>query len=593
MSTERDDSKIETSMTPARGPGTDSSPAPEGPGTVGAARAHSAVTRRGVLKAGTAAGLAVTGAGGFLLGSNRGRPVAIGANAMAPARQNGNVLVAGWEEDAQTLDPAKTICGHEVRIVNQFGNTLWGLEGTTTDPVPMLAESWEGSTDGLTWTVKLKPNLTFQDGTPCDAAAVKWSFDRFLDANHPFYDPPYNLLSYYLGGPDLDYGIETVEVTDPLGLTFTLKKPDPTFLTKMTNGYAAVVSPTALKAAGNDAFGQMPVCTGPFKVSSWEKGVRIVMDRFDGFYGEQAKVDQLIIRPIVENAARLTALQQGEVDFIVAMSPEFIPVIEQDPNLQLLQSPGFHIWWVALNVHVTPLEDVKVRQALNYAVDKQAIVDSILQGAATLTNGPIIGHSWGNDPAVQPYPYDPEQAKALLAEAGLADGFTTNFWVPESGSGMVAPKEIGQIIQANLAEVGVTAEIVTQEWTSYVADWQNKGLDAGPYGMAEMSWNFSSPDPAEWLEPNVMTAAHPPGGGFNGSFYSNPEVDDLLTKATQTFNQDDRADFFKQAQAVMREDCPWIFMFSANNVAAATARLKGIELNSDPSVVSLNLAYFE
>jgi len=593
VSTERDDSKIETSMTPARGPGTDSSPAPEGPGTVGAARARSAVTRRGVLKAGTAAGLAVTGAGGFLLGSNRGRPVAIGANAMAPARQNDNVLVAGWEEDAQTLDPAKTICGHEVRIVNQFGNTLWGLEGTTTDPVPMLAESWEGSTDGLTWTVKLKPNLTFQDGTPCDAAAVKWSFDRFLDANHPYYDPPYNLLSYYLGGPDLDYGIETVEVTDPLGLTFTLKKPDPTFLTKMTNGYAAVVSPTALKAAGNDAFGQMPVCTGPFKVSSWEKGVRIVMDRFDGFYGEQAKVDQLIIRPIVENAARLTALQQGEVDFIVAMSPEFIPVIEQDPNLQLLQSPGFHIWWVALNVHVTPLEDVKVRQALNYAIDKQAIVDSILQGAATLTNGPIIGHSWGNDPAVQPYPYDPEQAKALLAEAGLADGFTTNFWVPESGSGMVAPKEIGQIIQANLAEVGVTAEIVTQEWTSYVADWQNKGLDTGPYGMAEMSWNFSSPDPAEWLEPNVMTAAHPPGGGFNGSFYSNPEVDDLLTKATQTFNQDDRAGFFKQAQAVMREDCPWIFMFSANNVAAATARLKGIELNSDPSVVSLNLAYFE
>jgi peptide/nickel transport system substrate-binding protein len=158
---------------------------------------------------------------------------------------------------------------------------------------------------------------------------------------------------------------------------------------------------------------------------------------------------------------------------------------------------------------------------------------------------------------------------------------------------MVAPKEIGQIIQANLAEVGVTAEIVTQEWTSYVADWQNKGLDAGPYGMAEMSWNFSSPDPAEWLEPNVMTAAHPPGGGFNGSFYSNAEVDDLLTQATQTFNQDERATFFKQAQAIMREDCPWIFMFSANNVAAATARLKGIALNSDPSVVSLNLAYFE
>jgi peptide/nickel transport system substrate-binding protein len=158
---------------------------------------------------------------------------------------------------------------------------------------------------------------------------------------------------------------------------------------------------------------------------------------------------------------------------------------------------------------------------------------------------------------------------------------------------MVAPKEIGQIVQANLGEVGVTAEIVTQEWTSYVADWQNKGLDAGDYGLAEMSWNFSSPDPAEWLDPNVRTDAHPPDGGFNGSFYSNPEVDDLLTQAQQSSDQEERAGFFKQAQAIMREDCPWIFMFSANNVAAATARLQGIELNSDPSVVSLYRAFFE
>jgi peptide/nickel transport system substrate-binding protein len=158
---------------------------------------------------------------------------------------------------------------------------------------------------------------------------------------------------------------------------------------------------------------------------------------------------------------------------------------------------------------------------------------------------------------------------------------------------MIAPREIGQIVQADLAEVGVDAEIVTQEWTSYVADWQNNGLDAGEYGLAEMSWNFSSPDPAEWLNPNVRTDAHPPGGGFNGSFYSNPEVDDLLTRAMQTFNQDERAALYQQAQVVMREDCPWIFMFSANNVAAAVANLKGLTLNSDPSVVSFNLAYFE
>ncbi|MDP9357959.1 MAG: ABC transporter substrate-binding protein, partial [Chloroflexota bacterium] len=414
---------------------------PETPGEqVSEVSTSARVTRRGVLKAGGAAGFAAAGAGGFVLGARQdASSVAAGpapeTRELSVARQNANVLVAGWEEDAQTLDPAKTICGHEVRIVNQFGNTLWGLEGTAVEPVPLLAESWESSPDGVTWTVKLRPNLTFQDGTPCDATAVKWSFDRFLDPNHPFYDPPYNLLSYYLGGPEIDKGIKTVEVLDPLSLRFTLKEASATFVDDMMNGYAAVVSPAAFEAAGKDAFGQKPVCTGPFQVSTWEKGVRVVLDRYDGYFGEKAKIDQLIIRPIVENAARLSALQQGEVDFIVAMSPEFIPVIQGDPNLQLLQSPGFHIWWIALNVHQQELQDVKVRQALNYAVDKQVIVDTILQGAGTLTPGPMIQHSWGHDPAVEPYPHDPERAKALLAEAGLANGFATKFWVPESGSG--------------------------------------------------------------------------------------------------------------------------------------------------------------
>lgn len=553
----------------------------------------SQLSRRTLVKAGAAAGTAAAaGAGGFILG-NRAVESGAAAPASVPARQAANVLVAGWEEDAATLDPAKTICGHEVRIVNQFANTLWGLEGTATEPVPMLAESWESSEDGLTWTVTLKPDLTFQDGTTLDAEAVKWSFDRFLVEDHPFYDPPYNLLSYYLGGPDLDHGIATVEAVDPLTVVFTLKQPSAQFETDMMNGYAAIVSPSALEAAGLVEFGEMPVSTGPYQVSTWEKGVRLVLDRFDGFYGEPAQIDQIIIRPIVENAARFTALQQGEVDFITAMGPEFIPLVEQDPNLQLLQSPGFHIWWIALNVNEEPLANVQVRQALNYAVNKQVIVDTILQGAATLTNGPIIGHSWGNDPSVEPYPYDPEMAMSLLAEAGYADGFTTRFWVPESGSGMIAPTEIAQVVQADLAAVGVTAEIVTQEWTSYVADWQNGGLDAGGYGMAEMSWNFSSPDPGQWLDVNLKTDAHPPGGGFNGSFYSNPEVDDLLTQAAASFVQDERAELFKQAQVIMREDCPWIFMFSANNVAAATSRLKGLELNSDPSVVSLYQAYYE
>lgn len=551
------------------------------------------VNRRALLKAGAATGAVAAGIGGFALGTRGSRSSASAAGVSKRLGHrasgqdgSGGTLVAGWEEDAANLDPSKTVCAHEVRIVNQFGETLWGLEGSTSNPVPWLAESWAPSEDGLTWTVKLRQGATFHDGTPINADAIKWSFDRWLIEGNPFYDGPYGLLSYYLGN------IGSVDKVDDATLTFTLKAQDATFEGRMLVGYAAVVSPTAVQEMGKEAFASKPVCSGPFQVAEWEKGVRIVLNRYDGYWGTKAKLDSIVIRPIVENAARLTALQQGEVDLIVAMSPEFIPVIQSDPNLQLLQSQGNHIWWIALNMNQEQMKDVRVRQALNYAVDKQAIVDTILQGAATLTAGPMITHSWGHDANVTPYPYDVDKAKALLAEAGYADGFTTKFWVPESGSGMIAPKEIAQIVQADLEKIGVKVEIVTQEWTSYVADWGSKGLDAGGYGMGEMSWNFSSPDPAEWLNPNVKTDAIAPAA-FNGGFYSNPQVDDLLGRALTTFSQEERAQLYMEAQRVMAEDCPWIFMFSANNVAAATARLKGLEINPSPSVMTLSRAYFE
>jgi len=516
------------------------------------------------------------------------KPTAAAAAASTGAA--GGTLVAGWEEDAATLDPPKTVCAHEARMDTQFADTLWELFGESTDPKPALAEEWQSSPDGLTWDVKLRPNVKFQDGTPLDAAAVKWSFDRWLDKNHPFYDGPYGLLAYYLGD------IQSVATTGDLSLKFTLSKIDPTFQSNMLIQWASVVSPTSVQKMGKQQFGVMPVCTGAWQVTEWQKGVRIVMKRNENYWGTKPKLDQLIIKPIVENAERLSQLQSGDVDLIVAMSPEFVPTIQADPRLQLLQSPGLHIWWLALNMHQEPMQKKEVRQALNYAVNKDAIVKSILQGTAVVTPGPMIPQSpWSVDPSIQPYPYDPKKAKDLLAAAGYPDGFSTKFWVPESGSGMIAPKEIAQVVQANFKDIGVTAEIVTQEWTSYVADWGKTGLDKNDqpfYGLAEMSWNFNSPDPAFWLNPNVKTDARPPTA-FNGGYYSNPQVDDLLTKAIGTVDQTARGGFYKQAQKIMYDDCPWVFMFSGNNIAAASKKVKGIVLNPNPAVIRTELAYFD
>jgi peptide/nickel transport system substrate-binding protein len=567
-------------------------------------------TRRQFIKTSLVLGIGAAGGGGFLLGAcqtddDDDDPDVGAGETPEPEEPDedddtedededvdvapGGVLVVGWEEDTATLDPSKQICAHEVRVGGQFSETLWTLYGDSTEIQPALATSWEASEDGLTWDVDLRENVLFHDGTECDAEAVKWSFDRWLDESHPFHDPPYGLLTYYLGA------LESVETTGDLSIRLILSQVDAVFETNGINQRAGVVSPTALEAMGMDQFGVSPVCTGPWKVTEWERGVRIIFDRNEDYWGEQPRFDRLIIRPIVESAQRLSQLQSGEVDMVIAMPPEFIPTVEEDPNLQLIQSPGLHIWWLTLNMHEEHMQHREVRQALNYAVNKQAIIDVILQGAGVVTPGPMIPHSFATDASVEPYPHDPERARELLAEAGYPDGFTTRFWVPDSGSGMVAPREIGQVIQANLAEVGVTAEIVTQEWTSYVADWGGEGLDKDGeafYGMGQMSWNFASDDPAQWLNPTVRGDAHPPNA-FNGGFYANPEVDALLHEADETLGLDDRAALFQEAQRLMREDCPWVFMFSANNIAAATARLQGVTLNPNPSIVRFTTGYFE
>lgn len=522
---------------------------------------------------------------------------AIAGSAPSPERASrtraqegaGGTLVVGWEADWDTLDPSKQIGAHANRLGQQYGDTLWSQYGDSADLIPALAESWAPSEDGLTWNVTLKPGLVFSDGTVCDADAVKYNFDRWLDPNHPFHDPPYGNLTYYLGV------ISQVEKTGDLAVAFHLASFNAMFEGNMIVAWAQLVSPTAIQTLGKVGVGETSAGTGAWKVSSWDKGVRVVLQRNEQYRDAQPLLDELIIIPIVETAQRFNQLQTGEVDMIVELSPEYIPLVEADPNLQVLRTPGLHIWWAELNMHEEPLKDKRVRQALNYAINKEAIVNEILQGAATITAGPIIPQSWGNDPNAVPYPYDPEKARALLTEAGYPEGFSMKYWVPESGSGMIAPVEIAQVMQADLKEVGVEVELVTQEWISYLRDWGANGLDkdGSPlYGMAQMSYNVGAADPGLWLNANVRTDAQIPAG-WNAGFYSNPDVDDLLTKAIGTSTIEDRAAFYQEAQRTMIDDCPWIFMFSSDVIGAASSRLKGVVMSPNPTIIRLEGAYFE
>jgi peptide/nickel transport system substrate-binding protein len=513
---------------------------------------------------------------------------ASGGQAAAPANAvRGGTLVVANEADMNEGDPQKYSGTHAGRTLRNIFDPLVTVYDDSSTLRGGLAESYDVTPDGLTYTFKLR-DTTFHDGTPVTADNVAFTFLRTLDENNEWYQKtgPFPFAKFIWPYVQTD----KIKAVDPRTLQFQLSQPDSTFLDNLTWAGSGIISPPALQATGRD-FTLHPVGAGPYKFSDWQKGTSFTIERFDKYWGGAPLLDKIIFKPVEESAARLVQLQSGNVDLVVALPPEFIAQVKADPNLQLIESPGIHIWWITLNVNDPNFKDKRVRQAVNYAIDKQAIINDILAGSA------VVSHSFAfpNTPAftdqVTQYPYDPQKAKDLLAAAGLSGGFSTVFLVPESGSGMIAPKEIATVVQSQLAQVGVNAQIQTMEWTSYMSAY-NSGLDkaagGSPVGMAQMSYMIPQPDPGMYAY-DVLGGK----GGFNPGGYQNPDFDNLMVKAKGSADANQRTDLYKQAQQLVADDAPWIFMFHANNVVAAAKKVQNIVLNPDFNILHLERVWLK
>jgi peptide/nickel transport system substrate-binding protein len=493
--------------------------------------------------------------------------------------KKGGTLVIGMEAEISSFDPAVMTGTSTFRPVSSMFDMLVNLYGAESSLKPDIAASWDVAADAQSVTMKLQPGMKFHDGTAVDAAAVVFSFERMLNTKDPNYFGPYAFPPFFYPT------YKTSTVVDPLTVKFELTQPDATFLSALAWNTASMVSPTAAKASGKD-FSSKPVGAGPFKFVSWDKNVKTTMARFDGYAGGAPLLDQIIWKPIVEEAARFNQLLSGEVDFIVSIDPQFVPQVQSNPDLQLIQGPSLHTWWVYLNTHEEHLKDKRVRQALNYGVNKDSLIKNILHDTAVSSRCWCWPNTWAYEPDVTQYPYDPAKAKDLLSQAGYANGFDLEYLVPESGSGMVAPKEIATAMQADLKKIGVNLKITTMEWISYLAA-TAKGLDdvnGKQFGMSQESWMNPVDDPGLWVE--FESVAMPPGGG-NVGYYENSQYADLLAKARTTIDQTQRATSYKQAQKLFADDAPWIFMFHSNFVTAARKNVQGIVLNPDQNVLHL------
>jgi peptide/nickel transport system substrate-binding protein len=316
-----------------------------------------------------------------------------------------------------------------------------------------------------------------------------------------------------------------------------------------------IASPAALEEFEGDV-NEHPVGTGPFKFEEWNRNNTITLVKNPDYWMEgKPYLDKVIYQVIPENSARLNALQTGEIDVLDGMNATDTNAVEETEGLELLKRPSFNIGYMAFNTEKKPFDDPKVRQAINMAINKEEIVDAFYNGLAETATSPLPPSLWGYDDTLDPYEYNVEEAKKLLAEAGFENGFETELYTMSNPRPyMPEPVKIAEAIQADLAEVGITAEIVSTEWATYLEDTKQ-----GKHTMAMYGWTGVMADPDNFLYPNLSkTNTEKPAQ--NIAFYKSDEFTSLITEARETIDQDKRIELYKQAQQLFQKDAPWVML---------------------------------
>ncbi|MGJ3262203.1 MAG: ABC transporter substrate-binding protein [Salinarimonas sp.] len=477
------------------------------------------------------------------------------------------VLAVGQIAEPKSLDPAAVTAANDFRIVVNLYDGLVRYANGSFEIEPALAESWDVSDDGTVYTFSLREGVTFHDGTSLDADAVVFNFERMLDEDHPYHDTGPFPLSFFFSA------IDTVEAVDDRTVRFTLNEPYAPFLSNLAYPTGLIVSPAAVAEHGAD-FGRNPSGTGPFEFESWDANTAVVVTRNEDYWDGAPPLEAVIFRPITDANTRVAEMLSGGIDVMVEVPPDSVARFAQSDDFELYEQAGPHLWFMILNAKEPPFDDVRVRQAANYAIDKQALVENVLQGTAEVATGPTPpAFAWAYNEDLEPYPHDPERARQLIEEAG-ATGATVTMFVTEGGSGMLDPVPMGTAIQADLEAVGLDVEIETYEWNTFLAQ-VNPGLE-GKADMAQMAWMTNDPDTLPYLA--LRTEAWPENGGFNSGYYSNPEVDRLLQEARTATDQEERARLYKEMQEIVQEDAPWIFVANWKQNAVTTAAVDAFAL---------------
>lgn len=446
---------------------------------------------------------------------------------------------------------------------------------------PDLADSYQVSPDGMSWTFKLKQGVKFHDGTPFDATAVKVNLERLADPQPTTPRPNGGTWRQYL---------QAVTFTDPYTVTITTKKPVGALLNYLAHGSGGMISPAALKQYGDD-IGLHPVGSGPYQVKEFVPSQHLTLERYEGYHGTKPGIQTLIMKAVLEPAARVAALQTGEVDVIYDVPPVDAQRLASNGNISVIQRHSLRGYYIGLDLVRPQFQDKTVRQALNYAVDKASIIKSLFFGFATAMDSPFAPDLFSHT-SVKSYGYDSAKAGELLTAAGWSKGSDGIFRKGDlrlAGNLLIAEGEypqdiqVGQAIQSQLKQFGMDLQLKKVEASVRISNYlQNPNVTSAnaQYDTYFWAYNPSNGDPGsvmslfDWRT-NTLDK---PVSNWDMVFYNNPQVNDLITKGETTTDQEARKQIYGDIQRIAMDDAPYIYLYVPDGIIATRKNVTGVKL---------------
>ncbi|MGN4153827.1 ABC transporter substrate-binding protein [Burkholderia gladioli] len=462
-------------------------------------------------------------------------------------------------------------------------NTLVSYDEASKKVVPSLADKWDVSADGRTVTFHLRPNVAFQtteDFKPTralNADDVVFTFSRMLDDDNPWHKVAGASGFPHAQSMGLVKLVKSVSKVDEQTVKFELNEPNATFVPILTMGFASIYSAEyadqLLKAGRQQDLNAKPVGTGPFMLKSYTKDALIRYEVNPSYWGSKPKVDRLIYAITPDASVRAQKVKAGECQIALSPKPQDVAAAKADKALKVVETPAFMTAFVALNTEHKPLDNPKVREALNLAFDRATYLKVVFDNTATPAVNPYPPNTWSYAKSIAAYPYDPAKAKQLLAQAGFPNGFSTTIWVRPTGSVLNPnPKAGAELLQADFAKIGVKAEVKVIEWGELI-----KQAKLGQHDMLFMGWAGDNGDPDNYLSP--LFSCNAVKSGINFARYCDPQLDKLIADGKETPDLAKRSKAYEAAQKIIHDQALWIPLGYPTASAITRANVSGYHVS--------------